>query len=107
MAVTLDLAGLQEAVETDLPNIALTRVLQTAKTLVERYAPDAPEDVQNEAAIRTCGYILEQPKAAQRGQRVGEYSASFLPLASHALHSSGAAPLLAPWRVHRAGVIAP
>ena len=105
MAVTLTLEHVRDAVETDLPDTALLRVLAVAKAQVERCASAAPEDVQNEAAIRTIGYLVDQPAAAKHSERVGEFSQDFAASMVNALYYSGAAALLAPWREHRAGVI--
>ena len=105
MAVTLTLVLLREVIETDLPDTALSRVLASAKAHVERYAPGAPEDVQNEAAIRAVGYLLEQPAAARRSSEIGEHKEAFAVSNVNPLYHSGAAGLLAPWRVHRAGII--
>ena len=71
----------------------LTRLLAVAQATVSRHAPEAPEAVQDEAAIRIAGYLFDAPNAG-RGIAYG-----------HALRNSGAASLLLPWRVHRAGSI--
>ena len=42
-------------------NSLLTRKLAVAKQVVERYAEDAPADVQNEAVILLIGHDLEAP----------------------------------------------
>ena len=63
----------------------LSRLLSVATAIVERYAPDAPQDVCDEAEIRICGYLYDRPpEASSRGM-------------SAMLHS-GAQSLLAPWR---------
>ena len=57
--MTLIEAELVEALNT---NQALAdRFHGVAVALVERYAPKAPEAVQNEAVIRTAGWLDEQP----------------------------------------------
>ena len=45
-------------------NGMLTRLLATATEIVENYAPDAPESVQNTAASLIIGYLYDQPVAA-------------------------------------------
>ena len=67
----------------------LARVLGTAKATVERYAKDAPQAVQDEAAVRMAGYLFDAPPG--NSQRF-----------THAFQDSGAQALLAPWRVQRA-----
>ena len=66
----------------------LDRLFATARELVTKYAPDAPSDVQNEAAIRCGAYLYDSDPADARAVR------SPLPL-------SGAAAILSPWRVQR------
>ena len=94
MAVTLTVAELAAAIrlgssaeETD----QATRLLAYVATAVTKHAPDAPDVVQNEAAIRLAGYLFDQPNA---GRGVGY---------ADALRNSGAAAILLPYRVHRAG----
>ena len=67
----------------------INRVLDTAKATVERYAPDAPESVQNEGAVRMAAFLYD----AQPGNSLNH---------SNAFAQSGAQALLAPWRVIRA-----
>ena len=78
--------------------------LETAKALVERYAPAAPEAVANEAALRVIGYLFD------RSAGLVERSSDGLTVASapgqiSALRHSGAMALLSPWKVRRGGVV--
>ncbi len=60
---------------------------------VELYAPDAPDAIQNEAFVRVAGWLYDQdPTAASPG-------------GSSALRASGAASLLRPYKVRRAGLV--
>ena len=68
----------------------LTLLLAVATEHVERRAPDAPDDVHDEAAIRLCGWLYDSPPAERRTVQ------------SAYLHS-GAAGLLAPWVERRGG----
>ena len=68
-----------------------TRLLAYATEAVEKHAPEAPETVQNEAAIRIAGYLYDAPMSS----RGAGYAA--------VLRNSGAAGILLPYRVHRAG----
>ena len=72
-----------------------TRLLSHATAAVARHLGDAyeaaPEAVVNEAAIRLAGYLFDQPNAG-RGMMYAD-----------ALRSSGAAMILLPFRVIRAG----
>ena len=73
----------------------IPRLLRAAVTQIERHAPDAPDDVKDEATIRLCGWLFDS----------GFFAADERPAVSSAgaLTKSGAAGLLRPWRVHRAG----
>ena len=71
----------------------LTRLLAVGTAHVERHAPDAPAPVKEESVVRVAGYLFDMPNA---GRGIGYASA---------LRNSGAASLLLPWRVHRAGSI--
>ena len=103
MAVTLTIATLQT--ELGIDSASATRLLAVATALVERYAPGAPSAVQNEAAIRCCGWLNEQPHAAVRAESVGDIATSFAPSMQSALRHSGAMALLSPWKIRRAGSI--
>ena len=103
MAVTLTAAALAEAVAVTAAQAA--RMLPVASALVERYAPAAPVAVQNEAAIRVCGYLSQQPESAQRSDRIGDVETQWAPGNASALRHSGAMALCSPWKIRRAGAI--
>ena len=103
MAVTITLADLAVAVGTD--STTATRLLAVASALVDRYAPDAPDAISNEAVIRAGGWPWEQPSAAIRSESEGDISASYAPTHMSALRHSGAMALLSPWKIRRAGAI--
>ena len=73
-------------------NGILSRHLATATALIESYAPSAPVAVQNEAAIRLCGWLYDSPNHGIRGIQNG-------------LSASGAAALLGRWRERRVEVV--
>ena len=103
MAVTLNSAELAEAIGTD--SKTATRLLAVSSALVERFAPRAPGSISNEAAIRTAGWLSEQPSAAIRSETEGDITTSYSPSMISALRNSGAMSLLSPWKIRRAGVI--
>ena len=103
MAITLTAAELAEAIGTD--STTATRLLAVATALVERYAPDAPPVIQNEATIRCSGWLAEQPSAAIRSETEGDVNTSYVPSMISALRHSGGMALLSPWKVRRAGSI--
>ena len=100
MAVSVRADRLAEILRCDATRAA--ELLGTATELVERYAPTAPPNVANEAVIRTAGYLLEQPAAAQSWDQVGPLLSRFAPAHVSALRHSGAAALLTTYRRRRA-----
>ena len=103
MAVTITAAELAEAVGVD--STTATRLLAVAAALVNRYAPDAPDAISNEAVIRTAGWLAEQPSAAIRSETEGDIRTSYSPMMQSALRHSGAMALCSPWKIRRAGLI--
>ena len=103
MAVTLTAATIEE--ETNVSATAAARLLPVAAALVEQYAPSAPVAVQNEAALRVCGYLSDQPKSARSRETVDGSSQSYRVTATGALLASGGMALLSGWKVRRAGII--
>ena len=87
MAITLTAAQLAEAVGVD--SATATRLLAVASELVNRFAPDAPAAIANEAVIRTAGWLAEQPSAAITSETEGDIRTSYAPMQS-ALRHSGA-----------------
>ena len=91
MAVTLTVPQLTNALRVgDTPEETeiVTRLLAVGTELVGQYAPDAPDAILDEAVVRTAGYLFDQPTVSNRSP--------------NALRNSGAAALLAPYRVQRA-----
>lgn len=70
---------------------AISYIALSAKALIERYAPAAPEPINDQALIRLAGYLYDSDPTDPR--------------AGAPMIVSGAAPLLAPWRNHYLGVI--
>ena len=100
MAVTLTVAELVQALRlgtTDEETAETTRLLAYATETVTRHLGTAfaatPATVVNEAAIRIAGYVYDSPHAPR-----GEGWANVI-------RNSGAAAILRPYRVHRAGGI--
>ena len=100
MAITLDTLARALRVSTPLDadqTAELTRILAVAIEVVNKYAPAAPEATTDESVIRVAGYLFDAGSTTEPGA-LG---------ALNAIRLSGAAPLLAPYRVHRAGAIEP
>ena len=94
MAVTIDAAALSTALRlgsTAEEAAEVLRLLSFATVAVERHAANAPDVVENEAVIRTAGYLFDMPNAGR--------GAAF----ADGLRNSGAAGILLPYREHRAG----
>lgn len=87
-----------------IPRAYWERLLAVVTASVDRAAPDAPEAVANEAAIRVAGWLFQRTNRgviAQSGDV--QYRAGGGALS--ALRASGALALLAPWRPKRAGIV--
>ena len=81
------------------------RLGSVAAELVQRYAPDAPAPVKNEAVIRCAGWLAGQPAAAIRSEKVGELGVDYVPSMLSALRHSGGQALLSGWKIRRGGSI--
>ena len=89
------------------PAVAGAAELRSARAAVYAaycYAPEAPEDVLLEAAVRIAGWLKEARPAFARWRLAGADSTSIERdrAGANALRNSGAAPLLAPYRELRA-----
>ena len=103
MAVTISAADLGDAAQLS-PDQA-TRLLSVATALVERYAPDAPEAIQNEAAVRCAGWLGHTAAGSIAKVETGPRSTEYAVGQKGARRHSGAMSLLAPWKVRRAGAV--
>ena len=91
VTLTLNHLALEVRVTTDSAttpaepyNNILSRLLSVGTSIVNAYAPNAPDDVLDEAIVVMAGYILESP--------------GFTRMPQDAFYNSGAKSLLAPWR---------
>lgn len=91
VAVAIRAATAADAVPQPVEDV-LRFIVPAASNMVEQHAPAAPVDVANVAVIRLAGWFWDsEPGDSQIGR---------------AMELSGAASMLAQWRVHRAGLIA-
>ena len=93
MAVTITVAELAAALrvgDSAEETAEVTRLLAYATEAVDKYAPGAPDATQNEAVVRLAAQMFDQPNATR-----GAYA--------NAMRNSGAARILMPYRIHRAG----
>ena len=110
MAVTLDAPalagalGLPDGTGTTTLDPAALRLFNIAKGLVERYAPTCPDDVHNEALLRTAGYLHADDPALRvlRSVKVPDALEVEPRAPGSAVRLSGAGALMSPWRVRRA-----
>ena len=72
----------------------VVRYVMVGEHLVDKFAPDAPDVVKDQATIQLCKQLYDSPPAAA-GLRF-----------AYAFEASGAAHLLSQWRVLRAYVVA-
>ena len=96
MAVTLTDSELRDALrlgDTGQETTEIARLLAYSIEAVTQYAPDAPDPVHDEAAIRLSGYLYDSPFSSM-GSRY-----------SDPMRNSGAQQILNRYRVHRAGRI--
>lgn len=85
------------------------RLLPTVTEMVNRYAPAAPPEIANQAAIRAAGHLAQQPADARTSEsfnilgvegEVGHATSAVSPL-----RASGAMALLSPYKVRRGGLV--
>ena len=101
MALTAD----QLAAESGATLERASRVLPVAERMVEDYAPGAPPELKDEAAIRFGGYLLGSDFGAVRSETLGPLERELVVNHAGAFRNSGAAMLLTRYRVRRAGAI--
>lgn len=106
MAVTLKAAELAGAVKGRAVDAsAANQLLEAATARVLRYAPEAPDEIHNEAVIRFAGYLAQADYGAIVEDQVGPMRYQFKVNHADAFRASGAAMLLTPWRERRAGAV--
>lgn len=103
MPVGINAAQLATTIKTT-PEIA-ARLLPVVSLMIERFAPNAPDEIQDESAIRCAGWLADMTPSINI--RAGGLT---LRKSRHrsdlgALRSSGAMSLLSPYR-HRRGSLA-
>lgn len=107
MAVTLTAAELAAALGGAVPPAAgdVATLLAAATSLVESFAPDAPDAIHDEAAIRLAAMLWRQTPGI-RSETVGSIAVHFDARGGqNPLRGSGASALLAPYRAHGAGLV--
>ena len=93
MAITItapELAAALRLGDSDEEVREVIRLLAYASEAVTQNAPETPENSSNEAVVRLAAYLFDQPTTSR-----GAYA--------NAMRNSGAARILFPYRIHRAG----
>ena len=103
MATAVTLAQAREVIPTILLDDDLQRVVDVAINEVDRYAPDAPEPNRIEAALRMAAWQIESPRGGYRRIEDGSLTLEYTAV-GNMLTNSGAATLLAQYRVRTLGV---
>ena len=100
--------GLDVHVEPDT-TIAM-RLHRAASSIINRYAPCAPEFIADEAAVRFAGYLHGSSASnwgAHRKQDIGGIAIEHPMNFGLGFRNSGAKSLLAPYKVRNAGTCSP
>ncbi len=96
-------AAIANSKEDDAP---IQRVGSVAAERVEREASDAPQAIKDESVIRFAGYLFASDFGGILREELGPQRIEYVTNHSAAFRNSGAAGLLSPWKIRRAGVIA-
>ena len=107
MAVTLDAAALAARIEGAAEDMSVAaQLLAVATAMVEDYAPNAPEALQNEAVVRFAGYLAQSDFGTIRREEIGgARSVEYTQNHAAAFRNSGAEMLLTRHRMRRAGAV--
>ena len=120
MAVTLTVQQLEDALgvaaldpmfpgATIKATIDATRLLPVAARMVLKYAPAAPDGIQNEAVIRLAGWLAGTPPESLASDSLNilgvQIDGSYNTAQTGALRHSGAMSLLSPYKRRRGGLI--
>ena len=104
MALTLTADDLAAAIAGPGQTVPAARLLTVADAVIEGYAPGAPSAIKNEAAIRFCGYLAASDFGGVVSESLGPRSTTWATGHADMFRRCGAASLLSPWRVRRAGL---
>ena len=103
---------LKDAISPGASSIEIERLGMACSLRVEKHAPLAPAAIRTEALILLAGYLLEAGKNGAGALRGEQYEVDGLKIekqmaSNHAaaFKNCGAAGILSPWKVRRAGAI--
>ena len=90
--------------ETELPSAVAIHLRSVCLPIIEKYSPDAPDEVKSEALIRMSSYLdSSRGGLAIRDLKVTESLTVEFRAAGSTLRLSGSAALLSPWRRRSVG----
>ena len=104
-STTISLTAAVLAAEARVELAKAERMLPVVIAMVDRYAPNAPAAVKNEACVRFGSYLLTSRANNVTSRSAGPISADYVVNHAPAFRNSGAAALLTAWKVRRAGAI--
>ena len=78
---------------------------EMASARVEREAPLAPQNIRDEATIRYAGYMAQADYGPVMSETIGPDTKTYQANHAAAFRLCGAAGLVSPWKIRRAGVI--
>ena len=82
-----------------------TRLSRMGGALVEKYAPEAPDEIKLEAAMRCLGWWTQSAAFPVSSQKLGETSVDFALSRLNPILHSGASMILSPFRTNTMGVV--
>lgn len=110
--LTTAISTLKDAIKPGAGNDEIERLGKVASDRVENYAPGAPDATRTEALILFAGYLIETAGnsfGALRDETIdaGPVKLDYAYQANNgpAFRNCGAAGLLSPWKVRRAGLL--
>ena len=99
------IACLKSEVDASLSDDRAGVLGRAASAHVERYASGAPQETKNEAVIRFAGYLRQSDFGGIQSESLGPKEIAWHPNHADMFRRCGAAALLSPWKVRRAGAI--
>lgn len=101
----VSIAAAELAAEIGAETTRAERLLDVATRVAETYAPDAPDELLNEAVVRCAGYLAQSDFGGVRSETIGPRSVEYVVNHAALWRNSGAAALLTRWRRRRGGLI--
>ena len=111
-ALSTAISELKDAIKPGASNESIERLGAVASARVEQFAPGAPDVIRTQAVIQFAGYLLETNLnqfgvVRDKGISIDAVKTDKSLTTNHAaaFRNCGAAALLSPWKIRRAGVL--